>query len=143
MKFTTFAGLALAAVVLVPLAVLFFLGGLRGEARHVVSIDIARPPSTVFAALMARVDRAALVHVEDNARLEYAVSRPPEYTGTARYDLDDMGGRGTRLTYRETRRYQRLRDKLLEPLISRQVQQDVEAALARLKQEIEEAPQSF
>jgi hypothetical protein len=137
MTLIKYAIVAILALLLVPLIVLVFLGGLRGHAHHVVSVDIARAPATVFAAVKSSIGSAPILRLQPDAAIEYRIGAADEYTGTARYDFDDMGARGTRLTYRETRQYERLRDKLWEPVISRAVQQRLEADVAQLKTQIE------
>lgn len=49
MRWFKFALLGVIGIVAIPIIVLLFLGGGRGVARHVVSVDIARPAPTVFA----------------------------------------------------------------------------------------------
>ena len=49
MKWLRYALAAIGGLVAIALIVLLVLGGGRGQARHVHSIDIAKPPDTVFA----------------------------------------------------------------------------------------------
>jgi uncharacterized membrane protein len=48
MKWLLYALAGIAGVIAICLIVLLMLGGMRGESRHVASIDIAKPVGTVF-----------------------------------------------------------------------------------------------
>jgi uncharacterized protein YndB with AHSA1/START domain len=48
MRWLLYALSAVGGLLVICIVVLLFLGGGRGEGRHVASIDIAKPPGTVF-----------------------------------------------------------------------------------------------
>ena len=155
MKWLMYPLYAIAGLVAIALIILLFLGGARGQARHVVSVDIARPAATVFAAVSGPDAIAApIALLVDNQEQRGAIESettgfeqdrlvaahvrvPSQFTADVRYELEPKDARRTRLTYRVSIHYERWLAKLLEPVISRSAQQKLEEYIARLTQRLE------
>ncbi len=146
MKWLLYALAGIGAIIGIGLIILLMLGGLRGESRHVASVDIAKPAATVFTWIsdpvkmkswMRRDVASQVMRSEPDRVVETRVEAPAEFTGDVIYELQPLDANRTRLSCRASIHYRRWMAKLFEPIISRSAQKQFEDDLQRLKQQAE------